>query len=299
MNICNNCGSDQYKVVFKAGKSQINQIVKCNNCGLMFAYPIKIDLDSEYWEGEEHKETDNLSAFDVKSENFQLMLDKKERIQIQDYMSSLKVVESFIGKKGKALEIGSSRGFFLDRLKNSDWEVEGIEPSLSRREEAKKLFGFDLIAERLEDTNLEENSFDAIFLFHVIEHVLNPKEFVSIINKYLKPGGVFVMETPTYDTLTYKILRHRERSLRCDGHIYFFTKKSLRKVVEQNNFKVIKHERVGRTLTVERLFWNIAVITKNRTLESFLIKVSNILKLNKAKIYLNFGDMQRIFCTKE
>ena len=95
-------------------------------------------------------------------------------------------------------------GHLLARTGQRGWTVTGIEPSHSRGDEAKRIFGYDFIPDKLEDTNLSENYFDVIFMFHVIEHVLDPSEFISMLYKYLKPGGILVMETPTYDTLTYK-----------------------------------------------------------------------------------------------
>ena len=60
-------------------------------------------------------------------------------------------------------------------------------------------------------------------MMHAIEHVSDPYSTWKEIYPILKPGGIFVMETPRYDTLMFKLLGKRERSLSCDGHIYFFT----------------------------------------------------------------------------
>ncbi len=294
---CNNCGSNDKRILFKENKAQINQIVQCENCGLMFVFPLTIDPDQEYWEGSSQKEKE-ISDFDIHTEHFSFMVEQKERLQVDDYLSSLKFVEKHLNSKGHALEIGSSRGYFLNALQNAGWITTGIEPSDHRRNEAKILFGFDFIPDKLEDSPLLENTYDAIFLFHVIEHVLDPSNFISLLYKYLRPGGVLVMETPTYDTLSFKLLKHRERSIRCNGHFFFFTKQTLRELTEKSGFITIRHDRVGRTLTVERLLWNVAVIAKNSFLEKLLAKISKYLKLGNLKIYLKFGDMQRLYSTK-
>lgn len=197
---CNNCGTTDYKILYKEDIAQVNQIVKCNCCGLMYAYPLNIDPEKKYWEGSS-KIPKKSSVF---KERLEIMIDQKEKIQVHDYLSSIKHVEKLIPAKGKALEVGSSRGYFLHELEKRGWNVVGIEPSDTRREEAKRIFGYNFIPDKLEDTGLPKNSFDAIFMFHVIEHVLDPSAIISILYKYLKPGGVLVVETPTYDTITYK-----------------------------------------------------------------------------------------------
>ena len=281
-------------MIYKKNMAQAHQIVKCNTCGLMYAYPLHIDHTKKYWEGSSNTPI-KMPLF---SEQFEKMLDMKEKIQVSDYLSSIKHVERLLPVKGNALEIGSSRGYFLHELEKRGWKITGLEPTDTRREEAKRIFGFDLIPDKLEDTSFLDNSFDAIFMFHVIEHVLNPSFTISLLYRFLKPGGILVIETPTYDSLPYKVLRHRERSIRCYGHFTFFTKKTLKIMLEKSGFTTVRHDRVGRTLTFERLFWNISVIFKSELIDSILEKISRIGNIRQFKIYLNMGDMQRIYCRK-
>jgi 2-polyprenyl-3-methyl-5-hydroxy-6-metoxy-1,4-benzoquinol methylase len=295
--VCNNCMTSDYEVLYEENKAQYQQIVKCKNCGLMYVYPLKINKDKKYWEGK-------AGGFIPKnkplfSARLPFMVDEKEQLQVKDFSSSLRHIEELLPNKGKVLEVGPSRGYFLHELEKNGWIVTGIEPSDVRRDEAKRIFGYDFIPYKLEDTNLSESSFDVIFMFHVIEHILDPSEFISILYRYLKPGGILVIETPTYDTIMYKILRHRERSIRCNGHFYFFTKKTLKEMVCKNKFDVVRHDKVGRTLSLERLCWNLTIIFKNKNIERAIYKISSALGLYKIKIYLNVGDMQRIYCKKK
>jgi 2-polyprenyl-3-methyl-5-hydroxy-6-metoxy-1,4-benzoquinol methylase len=295
--LCNNCHSIKYEVVHEENKAQYQQIVKCTKCGLMYVYPLKIDINKRYWEGKE-KDVSNVEAEPLFSKKMSFMIDQKEQLQVRDFSSSIKHIEKLLPNKGSALEVGPSAGYFLHELEKRGWMVTGIEPSESRRNDAKRIFGYDFIPDKLEDTNLPENNFDVIFMFHVIEHILDPSEFISMLYRYLKPGGILVMETPTYDTLSYKILRHRERSIRFNGHFYFFTKKTLREIACKNNFDVVRHDRVGRTLSLERLCWNLTVMFKSKFIEKAIYKVSSLLRFDKVKIHLNMGDMQRIYCQK-
>lgn len=150
----------------------------------------------------------------------------------------------------------------------------------------------------LEDSGLQNESFDVILMIHVIEHMRDPLSSLQQVYEKLKKNGVFILETPRYDTLSYKLLGKRERSLSCDGHIYFFTSKTLQELSIKAGFKVIKIDYVGRSLSLERILWNIGVISKNKKVASFLGKVSEILRLDKIWFPVNLRDMQRFYLRK-
>lgn len=96
----------------------------------------------------------------------------------------------------------------------------------------------------------------------------------------------------------FKLLQERERSLHCDGHIYFFTHKTLAKMAKKTNFKVLKIDDVGRSMTVDRLFYNLGVVSKSSTIQKSLNSISQKFHLNQMWIYLNLRDMQRVYLTK-
>jgi SAM-dependent methyltransferase len=85
------------------------------------------------------------------------------------------------------------------------------------------------------------------------------------IFRVLRPGGHLVVETPSYDTLTFKLLGRRERSISCDGYIFFFfTTTSLKNAYTRAGFTLVKLSYVGRTLTLDRLAYNLGVPLSSR-----------------------------------
>jgi hypothetical protein len=96
----------------------------------------------------------------------------------------------------------------------------------------------------------------------------------------------------------FKLLGRRERSVGCCGHIYFFTTQTLKNLYEAAGFKTVKLNYVGRSLTLERLNYNLGVITKNPNVRARLDAFAHRFHINKASLYLNFRDMQRVCVQK-
>lgn len=290
---CNLCGADDFKVIFNEGKAQVHRIVKCNNCNLIYANP-QTDNVSDVEKDHIKPVGNNKSESEFEHfnpENHQYL--KKQFLQLRDYATIIDFVDK--DDKGTFLEIGSYAGIFLNEAKKRGWDVIGIEPLEIPALYTEKRFGIKVIREYFEAAGLKNETIDVIVSCHVIEHVPDPVTFVNKAFDLLKSGGNLILETPAYDSLMFKLLKHRERSVRCDGHLYFFTKKTLTRLVEKCGFKVIKHEKVGRTLTLDRLFYNLGIITGKI---DFFSRLSNKFKLYKFIIRINMRDMQRIYCQK-
>lgn len=255
----------------------------------MYANPQLRDISETYCADEK-----DLPPLDDHDQSIQ-----KARNTVLDYKRIIRMLNQDLPEKGKILEIGAFAGFFLNLLKKDGWDVYGIEPGRRGISYARNNFGIEILNETLEGTSLEDECFDAVVILHVIEHLYNPEEGLRVINRVLKTNGTLVIETPTYDTLMFRLLGRRERSLNCDGHIYFFTPESLEALLANNGFRVVRLEKVGRTLTIDRLLWNIGVISKISAIQKALAKLSSALRLHKLSIYLNMRDMQRMYCVKD
>ena len=118
---------------------------------------------------------------------------------------------------------------------------------------------------------LEHNSFDFVLSRHSIEHMLNPQELIHNICKVLRPGGLLQIETPNASSkeqiahpgimaCNYKILKQDNPSqaafsrlettlkksmsgVNPPKHLWGFTAKGLKLLLEQNGFEVLSIER--------------------------------------------------------
>ena len=287
---CNYCGVDDATVVFGPGVAQISPIVRCNRCGLMYASPRAKPPD--------HVE---IAAYDpnynpLHATNTRVI---KEQLQVRDYDKTRALLNQLYPQRGKLVEVGSSLGYLLDTFRRDGWDVLGVEPFYQLCRFAHDELGLEVVNAILETAGLEDESVDVLLLNHVIEHVEDPLHTFQEVNRVLKPGGHFVIETPRYDTLAFKLLGRRERSVSCPGHIYFFTTQSLRNLYEAAGFSTVQVDYVGRSLTADRLCYNLGVISKSAKVKNSLNWISQHLSLRKLRFYLNFRDMQRVCVRKE
>jgi len=289
--LCNLCGVDDASVKFPAGAAQVNQIVVCNRCSLMYASPRAIEPDHVLIE---QYDPDYVGPSPLADDPRHA----KEILQVRDYIPTKAFLAARHPQRGRLLEIGSSFGFLLASFRDDGWNVVGVEPNAGLNRHAQKELNLDVISAILPDAHIESESMDAVLMMHVIEHVPDPVNTLEEIFRILKPGGTLVMETPIYDSLMFKLLGRRERSVSCEGHIYFFTSRTLAEVSERARFKVLRANRVGRSMNLSRLVYNVGVMSKSRAVQGALGKAARALRFDKLSFSLNVRDMERIYLGK-
>ena len=97
----------------------------------------------------------------------------------------------------------------------------------------KKLKKGKVIESSVEEFSTDE-VFDVIWMSHVLEHLLEPMNFLKKIKNNLKNNGIFFIEVPNCEyepTL--------QSSIQKNPHLFHFTTKSLSKLVEKLDYKIL------------------------------------------------------------
>lgn len=89
-------------------------------------------------------------------------------------------------------------------------------------------------------------------MWDLIEHVTDPNTLIKETNKILKRGGILVINTPNYNSLLRKILRRNWLNF-LRAHLFYFSPKTIRKLLEENNFNVIKIKPKSRIMKLDNL----------------------------------------------
>ena len=288
---CNLCGADDYVVVFEPGVAQPNRIVRCNACGLMYGNPRLSDVDCDAFKGHDPAFLDTLmQSRDPRRD--------KEAGQVVDFEPTRDALAKAYPQRGRLLEIGCSYGFLSAYFRDDGWDVTALEPDPIPARHAREVMKLRVIDAVPSEARLPAASFDVVLMMHVIEHAPDPRQMLAEIHRILKPGGTLVMETPRFDSLAFRLLRHRERSIACAGHVYFFTTHTLGALARKTRFEVSRLDLVGRSMTIERLLWNVGVMSKSRRVMEWIVRASRWLRLERWRVKLNARDMQRLYARK-
>lgn len=141
---------------------------------------------------------------------------------------------------GKALEVGIGNGRYLNYLKRHGWNVAGIDLSPQAAKVAKKLFDIDVFIGQLEECPFPDETFDYVHLSHVLEHFFDPLESMKKVFSLLKKGGIVCIEVPNGEGFGAKISKDYWYGWDAPRHLFTFTPKTLKLLVEQAGFKVNK-----------------------------------------------------------
>lgn len=137
---------------------------------------------------------------------------------------------------GRLLDVGCGNGQFLALMHSEGWQVEGQELDPVAAERALKTHGMRIRVGKLEDIGYPDDSFDAVVMSHVIEHVRDPIAILKECLRILKPRGMFVAITPNVNGLGHRYFKSCYRDLDPPRHLYLFTQKTLKHVGKKAGF---------------------------------------------------------------
>jgi 2-polyprenyl-3-methyl-5-hydroxy-6-metoxy-1,4-benzoquinol methylase len=170
-------------------------------------------------------------------------------------------------KNAKLLEIGCGSGEALLEMSKLGWQVQGLDfdetAVLSAREK-----GLSVQCGELRQKSYSNDSFDAIYMNHVIEHVYEPKELLEECFRLLKPSGYLVIVTPNTESLGHRTFNSSWRGLEPPRHLHIFNSNNLSQVLLSCNFKI---SRVG---------------TLSRGVKYIISKSYDLLQIKEQKKYL-------------
>jgi len=167
----------------------------------------------------------------------------------------LRVLEDLNQLNGskKLFDLGCGNGAVARKLIEAGYQVTGVDPSQEGIRQAAGIPGARLEVGSSEDDLRERyGTFPLVVSLEVVEHVFAPRTFARRAFDLLEPGGTAIISTPYHGYMKNLLLAlsgHMDEhftALWDNGHIKFWSRKTLTRLLEEAGFRDIQFRRVGR-----------------------------------------------------
>lgn len=149
-------------------------------------------------------------------------------------------VQKATGKPvGMHLDVGSGTGTFVHVMEKAGWSSIGLEPDEAARETATKLYKADIFpADHL--FSLPAGTYNAITMWHVLEHVHRLDDTIEQLKKLLAPEGKLIIAVPNYTSADAQHYGTHWAAYDVPRHLYHFAPQSMRTLMERHGLNVVR-----------------------------------------------------------
>lgn len=183
--------------------------------------------------GKYYESEDYISHTDNKRSLFEKLYHFIKSIALKN---KLYLINSLQPNKGRILDIGAGTGEFLSVAKNDGWQTIGVEPS----EKAKSIAIKKGISFVEQTSELENNSFDLISMWHVLEHVPDLHNQIRELKRLLKPTGTLIIAVPNFKSFDAKHYGNFWAAYDVPIHFWHFSKTAIKLLFEKEEMKLQK-----------------------------------------------------------
>jgi SAM-dependent methyltransferase len=248
------------------------RIVRCRRCGLRYASPRDASKG---------------------------LLAKYEQLPLDGYLSDrdsrlvtarrdVRLLQKFVNG-GPVLDVGCSAGLFLSCLPSA-FDRYGIEPGQEGARLATAVAGeYRVHAGPLDSAPFERESFTAVTLWDVIEHLPSPRAALGQIHSFLRRGGFTFIVTPDINSSFARALGRRWPHL-IRQHLFYFDRGTLGQLVTDSGLRIVRTATYTRYFTLSYLLARVGLIQRNR--QASLTSIG-------LRIPVNVGDSLLMVAVKE
>jgi 2-polyprenyl-3-methyl-5-hydroxy-6-metoxy-1,4-benzoquinol methylase len=216
----------------------------CLDCGLRFIFP--------------HPHLEALKA--VYNEDYYSSSDSNEQGYSDYYGDRPNILRTFrrrvgslrrvVPGKARSLDVGCAYGFFLEAAAQAGWDAYGIDISQHAIECARESLGDRVWEGDFLEEELPVERYDVITMWDYLEHVRDPKANLAKAHRLLVDGGVLALATPDVGSLPARTFRHRWMGYKLDEHLVYFSRSTIRRLLEEAGFRVLSMSYEGKYVTL-------------------------------------------------
>jgi 2-polyprenyl-3-methyl-5-hydroxy-6-metoxy-1,4-benzoquinol methylase len=236
---CPVCNSDQIQFALSATDHTVTKetfdIYECSHCTARFTQ----DVPSVRAIGGYYQSQDYISHSDTRKGIVNTIYHWVRNFTLASKKRLVRKITTL--QTGNILDVGAGTGAFASTMQKAGWKVTGLEPGETARLRAAAQYQLELLA----PTALYQQPaqhFDAITMWHVLEHVHDLHRYLDSFYTILKPQGTLIIAVPNYTSFDADIYGAEWAAYDVPRHLYHFSPHSMDILAEQHGMQVVAHK---------------------------------------------------------
>jgi 2-polyprenyl-3-methyl-5-hydroxy-6-metoxy-1,4-benzoquinol methylase len=235
--VCPVCGSNAVSRALEAKdhtvSKQIFKIWSCQDCSFRFTQSVpSAEAIGKYYKSDTYVSHSNTKKG--------LINRLYHAVRKRTLQQKLRLVRQATGQmEGNLLDIGAGTGAFASVMQGAGWKVTGLEPDRDARDNAARDYQI-----KLEDLShlfeLPADHYDAVTLWHVLEHVHQLHEYLETFKKILTQDGALIIAVPNFTSDDAKYYGRDWAAWDVPRHLWHFSPKSMDVLVKKHGLTVAK-----------------------------------------------------------
>lgn len=233
LSSCPICGQSSFrdyrKPAYFRGNGEVFTVVTCQDCGFAFTNPRPEGAElAAYYNTDDY--VSHTEAGDSLVNKLYLAVRKWALARKEEH------IRNAVGHTGKLLDYGAGTGAFMAHARQEGWQVWGTEPDAGARKIAAEK-GLEIWAPG--DEKVLQQKYDAITLWHVLEHLPDLQGDFKKLKAALNPGGTLIIAVPNRESWDARSYKDHWAAWDVPLHLYHFRKKDIKKLAAQHGFEVV------------------------------------------------------------
>jgi SAM-dependent methyltransferase len=241
MSACLICGSARLKTLFTASDrlyhttAQPFAVVRCGECGLIRLEPPPAPRELHRYYPDNYWFAPGPGAASRLEETYR-------RLVLRDHVQFAAEAIARSSAQGPLLDAGCGGGLFLGMMRQRGVRVLGLDYSREAAAIAWSRQQAPSVCATLDAAPFRPSSLGAITMFHVLEHLYDPRAYLVAARHLLQPDGRLVVQVPNADCWQFRLLGRRWNGIDVPRHIFDFRGGDVEKLLRSCGFDVVRRK---------------------------------------------------------
>ena len=241
MSACLMCGSTDATALFHGSDRLYHtttkefRVVRCDACGLQRLDPKPAPEELGRYYPDNYWFAPDQSAASRLEEAYR-------RLVLRDHVQFVAQALADSTARGPLLDVGCGGGLFLGMMRERGLRVVGLDNSREAAGIAWRRQQVPALAGDLERAPLRARSFAGLTMFHVMEHLYDPRAYLCAARALLAKDGRLVVQVPNAASWQARLLGRSWNGADIPRHLTDFRARDLEKMMEGAGFEVLRRK---------------------------------------------------------